>query len=74
MPFSATGFVRSVARRCVDAIALTFGLFGEDLRRRRAIRQMRELDARTLADSGVNSGGPAASGRWPLKPIRCRIK
>ena len=74
MPFCATGFVRSVARRCVDAIALTFGLFGEDLRRRRAIRRMRELDARTLADSGISPGGPVASGRWPLKPVRSRVR
>ena len=51
-----------------------FGLFGEDLRRRRAIRRMRELDARTLADSGISPGGPVASGRWPLKPVRSRVR
>jgi uncharacterized protein YjiS (DUF1127 family) len=50
-------------------IGNTIRKIGREMRARRAMRQLHELDDRTLADLGLTRGDieAAARGRWPAR-------
>jgi len=65
---------RNFAQRLVDGLAYTIDLISEDLHRRKAIRQLRELDQRVLADIGIVTGGVDSFQSWLMKAVRCPLQ
>ena len=73
-PGIVSGIARKISRRFVDGLAYTIDLIGEDLHRRKAIRQLRELDQRVLADIGIVTGGVQSFQSWPMEAVRCPLQ
>ena len=74
IPGTPLRIARKITQRLVDGFAYTIDLIGEDLRRRKAIRQLRDLDERMLADIGIVSSGAHSAQSWPIKAAGCPLQ